>query len=57
MHDYVRIATELASAPELLREMRSSQRERMQTSALCDEEGFCEALLDTLQRCYRGSHT
>jgi len=56
MHDYVRIATELASAPELLREMRSSQRERMQISALCDEQGFCEALLDTLQRCYRGSH-
>jgi len=51
---YVRIAAELASAPELLREVRSSQRERMLASPLCDEEGFCEAMITSLQRCCWG---
>lgn len=42
--DYIRIASELSRDRERLRALRSSMRQRMQESPLCDVEGFTRAL-------------
>ena len=42
--DYVRIAAELASAPERLTQYRSTLRDRLQKSAICDGQRFTRGL-------------
>ena len=40
--DYLHLACELVQDTTRLQALRSGMRERMRTSALCDETGFCQ---------------
>ena len=51
--DYVRIAVRLAQDKDRLLNLRSSLRQRMQASPLCDVSGFSQSLEDTLLNLYR----
>ncbi|MDO8250604.1 MAG: tetratricopeptide repeat protein [Rhodoferax sp.] len=50
---YVRLAVKLANSPDTLRELRSSLRERMATSPLCDVAGFTRLLEEAYRVAWR----
>jgi len=51
--DYVRIAVELANNPTRLSELRSSLRQRMAASPLCDARSFALAVEDAYRTMWR----
>jgi predicted O-linked N-acetylglucosamine transferase (SPINDLY family) len=51
--DYVRIAVELANDPMRLSELRSTLRQRMVTSPLCDAKAFARSMEDAYRTMWR----
>jgi predicted O-linked N-acetylglucosamine transferase (SPINDLY family) len=51
--DYVRIAVELANTPKRLSELRSSLRQRMSVSPLCDAKAFARTMEDAYRKMWR----
>ena len=51
--DFVRIATQLASDPQRVGQLRATLRERMRASPLCDQSGFAKGVEDALRAIWR----